>query len=401
MERHVLSTVLHSRTKYNVLTEYINTKDYSKEFNVIYNYIQEYYNTDTTATVVDTEVLLYNIKNTVSSDKQYNHLHDIITTAANDTSVSSDNIQRIILQVKRHELGIRLATTLASGDHNKARPVLEEYDRVDKASTLAEVQPDVEVIDGDFSDVEQEYSTEGLMKVLPTALNDRLDGGVLGGTHILIFGRPEAGKSMFAINMACGFLKQDLPGIYFINEDRTRNVASRFMQNLTQSDKNQVRADFHNIRQQALDAGLDKLTVIGLSPGNLKQIEEAIKKYEPRWIVLDQIRNILVKAESRVNQLEAAATGMRNLIKRYNLVGISVTQAGDSATNKEYLEMGDVDFSNTGIPAQADLMIGIGVTDTLEQAGVRGVSLPKNKISGLHDKFCVQVMPITSKVISI
>lgn len=401
MERHVLSTILHSRSKYNVLTEYINTKDYTKEFNIIYKYIQEYYNTDTEVQSVDTEALLYNIKNTVSSDKQYNHLHDIITTAFNDTSVSADNIQRIILQVKRHELGIRLATTLVSGDAAKARPVLEEYDKVDKASTLAEVQPDVEIIDGDFSDVEKEYSTEGLIKVLPTALNDRLDGGVLGGTHILVFGRPESGKSMFSINMGCGFLKQGLPGIYFINEDRTRNVASRFMQNLTQSDKTQVRHNFHQVRQQAIASGMDKLTVIGLSPGTLKQIEDAIKKYEPKWIVLDQIRNILVKAESRVNQLEAAATGMRNLIKRYDLVGISVTQAGDSATNKEFLEMGDVDFSNTGIPAQADLMIGIGVTDAFERDSLRGVSLPKNKISGLHDKFCVRVMPITSKVLSL
>lgn len=401
MERHVLSTILHSRSKYEVLKEYINTKDYSKEFNIIYKYIEEYYNTDISTQAVDTEVLLFNIKNTISSDKQYNHLHDIITTASSDTSVSSDNIQRIILQVKRHELGIRLATTLVSGDQTKVRAALEEYDKVDKATTLEETQPDIEIINGDFASVEQEFSTEGLIKVLPTALNDRLDGGVHGGTHILVFGRPESGKSLFSINMACGFLKQGLPGIYFINEDRTRNVASRFMQNLTQSDKHQVRRDFHAIRSQAIDAGMDKLTVVGLSPGTLKQIEDAIKKYQPKWIVLDQIRNILVRAESRVNQLEAAATGMRNLIKRYDLVGISVTQAGDSATNKEYLEMGDVDFSNTGIPAQADLMIGVGVTTTFEVDNLRGISLPKNKISGLHDKFCVQVMPITSKVISL
>ncbi len=46
-----------------------------------------------------------------------------------------------------------------------------------------------------------------------------------------------------------------------------------------------------------------------------------------------------------------------------------------------------IDFSNTGIPAQADLMIGIGVTKEYEENGLRMLSLPKNKLSGRHVHF--------------
>ena len=60
--------------------------------------------------------------------------------------------------------------------------------------------------------------------------------------------------------------------------------------------------------------------------------------------------------------------------------------------------MGDVDNSNTGIPAQADVMIGIGATSEDESQGRRVLSLPKNKRSGNHEYFAVNVDPQLSRV---
>ena len=80
---------------------------------------------------------------------------------------------------------------------------------------------------------------------------------------------------------------------------------------------------------------------------------------------------------------------------------MSVTQAGDSAENKAVLSMGDVDFSNTGIPSQADLMIGMGANYEHQKAGEIVISLPKNKISGKHEYFACMVDPQLSKITSI
>jgi hypothetical protein len=85
-------------------------------------------------------------------------------------------------------------------------------------------------------------------------------------------------------------------------------------------------------------------------------------------------------------------------LKEHEVVGISVTQAGDSGQNKIFLEVGDVDFSNVGIPAQADLMIGVGADEKLKATNTRGISLPKNKLSGNHAQFYTQIVPTLSQV---
>lgn len=106
-------------------------------------------------------------------------------------------------------------------------------------------------------------------------------------------------------------------------------------------------------------------------------------------MILDQIRNMRLKSDSRTSELEAAGIEARSIAKDFNVLVVSITQAGDSATNKVYLEMSDVDSSKTGIPASADLMIGLGSDEAMKLNGLMGISLPKNKLSGLHDKFTV------------
>jgi hypothetical protein len=108
-------------------------------------------------------------------------------------------------------------------------------------------------------------------------------------------------------------------------------------------------------------------------------------------VILDQLRNMRVKSEGRTAELEAAGREARAIAKDFNVLVVSITQAGDSASGKAFLEMSDVDSSKTGIPASADLMIGLGADDIMKSNGILGLSLPKNKLSGLHDKLTVTV----------
>ena len=102
-----------------------------------------------------------------------------------------------------------------------------------------------------------------------------------------------------------------------------------------------------------------------------------------------------------MQKLEKAATAARNLGKSNNVLVVSITQAGDSASGKGPLEMGDVDSSNTGIPAQVDVMVGLGATHDDEQGFRRIVSLPKNKRSGRHEFFPVRIEPQLSNIRSL
>jgi len=107
-----------------------------------------------------------------------------------------------------------------------------------------------------------------------------------------------------------------------------------------------------------------------------------------------------VKEESRVNGLEKLATEARNLAKRYGVLVISVTQAGDSATNKLVLTDSDIDSSKTGIPAQCDLILGLGVDETQRSQSMRTLTIVKNKITNIHEYYPVRVDENLSKIVS-
>ena len=79
---------------------------------------------------------------------------------------------------------------------------------------------------------------------------------------------------------------------------------------------------------------------------------------------------------------------------------MSVTQAGESAQNKLVLSMGDVEWSNTGIPGAADLMIGIGLDDEYLSTDKRMLSIPKNKVNGRHGAFPTWINPKRTSFLS-
>ena len=87
------------------------------------------------------------------------------------------------------------------------------------------------------------------------------------------------------------------------------------------------------------------------------------------------------------------------LAKEFGVLVISVTQAGDSATGKVYLDISDVDSSKTGLPASADLMVGLGADEAMKANGLIGFSLCKNKMSGDHAKFTCSINYSTSVIV--
>ena len=79
---------------------------------------------------------------------------------------------------------------------------------------------------------------------------------------------------------------------------------------------------------------------------------------------------------------------------------MSITQAGESADMKLRLNMGDVEWSNTGIPGAADLMIGIGLDAEFEATDRRMLSVCKNKVNGAHGAFPCWIEPSKTAFLS-
>jgi hypothetical protein len=89
------------------------------------------------------------------------------------------------------------------------------------------------------------------------------------------------------------------------------------------------------------------------------------------------------------------------MAKKYKCIGVSTTQAGDSATNKRKLEIGDVDWSNVGVQAQADLLIGMGANQEDMERDIRYLTLLKNKLTGMEETFPIKLDRFHSRYTSL
>jgi KaiC/GvpD/RAD55 family RecA-like ATPase len=303
------------------------------------------------------------------------------------------------IAVRREAVADKLASTLLAG--KDAGELVEEYQRWNSADAiLSEEEGPETYVAMSMREIMETDNPDALIKVWPTALNDRLDGGLLRGHHLVVFARPEMGKTLFLVNAMVGFLKQNLRVLYIGNEEPLQMTAQRMISRITGYDKAACHMEPDAAYEKALENGYDNWVATKLTPGSIPEIERECEKWEPDVLVVDQLRNLRMREDNYVQKLEKAAAAVRQIGKKYNCLVLSATQAGDSATDKPVLDMGDVDSSNTGIPAQADVMVGISATPDDFELDRRMVSLPKNKRSGDHTSFPVKLDKTRSRIMS-
>jgi archaellum biogenesis ATPase FlaH len=349
---------------------------------------ERYYERDESAKKIDPDIVLEWIKTDIPTKNQDIYEQHLKTCYSVD--VSAVNIADLVVATKAKHIGNQLAAALIDNKNpEKITTLLGEYNSL---TDVAEEEEDEEYNSVSVADVVKDATDTSMqIKLLPNELNRITKGKTKRGHHIVVFARPETGKTALTLTLTRGFAAQGLTGIIFGNEEPVRDTILRAICCFTGMTEEEILADPAKAQALLDKRGWKNVRFIPLNPGTPREISRYVERYKPDFIIVDQIRNLYVGAETRVNQLEMAATAMRNIGKKYDCLVVSVTQAGDSADNKLFLEMGDIDFSNTGIPATADLMLGMGVNKSYDEQGLRGMSTPKNKIGGVHGSFTVKI----------
>jgi hypothetical protein len=361
--------------------------------------VREYYDRDPGATSVDTELLSGSISRSLSNPK-HRETFETLVRSLGTADISPTNVLHDFKEVRRAAAGDRLASALAArADTEKVSALVDEYQKWDQFDV--EDVRDTPAKGRSITDLVVHQQEKGLIEIWPQSLNNRLDGGLLPGHHMLIFARPEMGKTMMLVNMMAGFLAQNLTVLYCGNEDPQDEIILRLVSRLTGMTRYEIFDDPDLADQLARESGYDNIVFADMAPGTPREIQRYVDEYDADVVLIDQLRNINVREDQFVQKLEKAATAARLIAKSSNVLVVSVTQAGDSATGKGPLDMGDVDSSNTGIPAQVDVMVGIGATPDDEATNRRILSLPKNKRSGRHEFWPVGVEPQLSKMRSL
>lgn len=376
MEQKLLKAVFEDSKAYYKLSSILDKKDLSDIGQILYEQAEKFYERDSKATCVDYELVQQELENT------YPRQHSILCASLDSIKHIQSSIPNVIYsytQTKLDSIESHLSAAIANGNKEEVGKWIEEWN---KYSGGVEQEESRVYKAASITDIVSHTTGQSLVPVFPPSLASQLDGGVVRGSHILIFGRPDSGKTMVSVTNAVGLIKEGYKVLYVGNEDPDQQMIMRLICALTGKSKVEVVRDPARAEALAYQNGYENLIFAGLAPGTIPELRKLIEEYQPDVIFIDQLRNMNMYESNKVLQLEKAALAARTLGKQYNITVFSVTQAGDSAENKLVLDMGDVDYSNTGIPGQMDLMIGVGVDEATRRRDSIMLSVCKNKING-------------------
>lgn len=399
-EASLLSAAIRDRDAFADLKKYCDKEDFSAVGRLILAEVADYYERDAEAMCADKDMIVRRLSPKLHNESQVEAVEMVLDQGGTE---SIPNVLHELLELKRNAASAALTDALLANDHKKVRQLMERYQTFDNGLTDNDKDRGVRVYTGlSFDELSDDRMLKPEFELMPRGLNERLEGGAWRQAHIGIFARPEYGKSLFSINMACGLLRRGHKVLYVGNEDASKAMRLRFLTNLSNRTKMEVMDAPEESLTIATAAGMQLLSFVEAEAGSIGLIDELTREYRPDCVFVDQLRNLTDRGdEGLTTVLEVCGKGARRIAKRHDVLMVSVTQAGETATNKPVLTPEDVEYSKTGFHASLDLLIGVGANKTMLNSGLRMVNLPKNKISNRHECFSVKFDPTKSKVLSV
>jgi KaiC/GvpD/RAD55 family RecA-like ATPase len=303
--------------------------------------------------------------------------------------VSKVNVVEEYRLLRLQRVSTALASKLASGDHGEStEELLDQYKSLSAGEEAESFKE--RLTEEDFA----EDDSDRIM-LYPKSLSTYIGKGVRRGHNVTVYGRPNSAKSMFALSNAAILIKHGYRVLYIANEEPAQDITLRLLARLTRMPLDELQSCSQARSEAFRRAEPEYRNWILLHKGEItaRDIRRQAARLNPDVIILDQLKNVHVAEDNRALQLDKLARQVREIGIDYNAVTMSLTQAGESAEQKLKLGMSDVEWSNTGIPGAADLMIGIGVNDAWNAEGKRLLTISKNKIKNEHGSFPVWINP--------
>jgi len=375
VESKVLKCIIESRESFYKLEPFIDEgEQFSEAGKIIYNTIKEFYARDNDIEAVDQEILVAFIGNKYPNKLDlFKHLIDNMPS-----TVSSPNVLEYYRELKRENLGDRIASSLMGNKHKQAATLMENY----LSLNMEAEDEDTTLCNLDAEELLAKTHGTALIPLYPKVLSDKLGGGMPRQGQLLIYARPDVGKSTVAMNIAGGVTKDGYKVLYCGNEDPSSVMIPRYLSRATGWTRYEVHADLQGAIDEARAAGAYPNFIFHpMSPGSMSEIRSQIEKHEPDMVIIDQIRSISTGMDGPTLSLEKVCVDMRSLAKQHNFVSVLVTQAGESAHNKLVLDMTDVEWSNTGVQGAMDVMLGIGQDKQWKDMNRIMIAFTKNKLT--------------------
>lgn len=389
MDEHaLLGAACNDRKSYETLVQLgCRPNEFGEAGKVVYECVGEQYRRDGELKKADHDLLRVQVERKYGKGSLSESIIDFAQGLPRDTSGVNVTSEYRLLRLSA--TSTELATLLASGNHgDETRDAIERYRGLVSGEAGEDFKERLE-----YEDFTEEAGER--IPLFPSNINRVINGGAHRGNNITVYGRPNSAKTMFGLNNAACMIKNGYKVLYVANEEPPMDITRRLLARLSKIDIDLL--EDGDLLKAAFTAANPEYgsNWILLHKANCtyQDIRRAAARIRPDVIIVDQLKNIHVAEDNRALQLDKLARQVRELGIEFNALTISVTQAGESAEGKLVLGQTDVEWSNTGIPGAADLMIGIGVNDEFNASNKRMISISKNKLKNWHGAFPVWIDP--------
>jgi replicative DNA helicase len=227
--------------------------------------------------------------------------------------------------------------------------------------------------------------------------------GISEGELLIVTARPETGKTAFWVSLVAGpdgFCAQGASVHAICNEEPAVRTMMRCISSYTGMTQVQVREDVATAKEKFAEIS-NNLTLLDTSDMSVSGLDAYVKKHQPKILVIDQIDKLNIsgsfaRSDERLGKIYEE---VRNIAKRHGCVIMGLTQASADGDAKTVLRLSMMAGSKTAKAAEADVVIGIGATDNMEDP-IRYLALAKNKVTGDHSTVVCKIQSQISRYIS-
>lgn len=328
--------------------------------------------------------------NPVATISQKEDFYDTLVEVREQTPLTPEIARDVIADLWRKETGrdvTNLGIQMAEG----------HVDAMAKLKTLIE-RTSEDYLPDDFGDP----TTDDLHELLAQASDDarwkfninqlsRQVYGVGPSEFMIIFARPETGKSALAVSLCAapeGFCQQGAKVLYIGNEEATRRTKLRAIQSFTGMTTSEIQAN-PDIASSRYLAIRDRLIMKDAQEWDMNMLDGYVARIKPDILVIDQLDKVNIAGQfgGTHEKLREIYRQARELAKRHECAIIAVSQASAEAEGRVRLDFSMMENSRTGKAAEADLICGVGKSSGEDDDGpdpTRFLQISKNKLSGWH-----------------
>jgi len=339
---------------------------------------------------------VYNPALTRASKENFSNLIKEISGLTEPNETIANNILQSLYKRRLASRIAVIATEIYNGrdaDFSEIQKILEE--------PVSDNDDDYSYVTGDIDTLIESLKDNTKFKFNLAPLKDKVNG-VGEGNLVIVFARPESGKTAFWVNLVAGidgFASQGAKVCALINEEPAIRTQMRLINAHTGLTFDEVRADMPLAKEKWAEIR-QNINILDTVDWDLEMVDDFVKKEKPDILVIDQLDKVNVKGNfARTDEkLRAIYTGAREIAKRNNCCVIAVSQASADGHGKFNLTFDMMEGSKTGKAAEADVIIGVGYNNSLEDnQNVRSLAISKNKITGWHGLITCTIQPELSR----